>query len=190
MKHLQEFKRHLRPGKVYRRADLEQWSTAVDRHLAELVGEGTLEKLAGGLYYAPRESVYGKVPPMDEELVKAFLKNDHYVLLSPNDYNMLGVGTTQLYNTNVVYNYKRHGRFQLGKRVFHFVRKPNVPGKVTKEFLLVDLMNNLRHLAEDQELIIEKVNRKAKEMNPVKLRKLAKEFGTVATKKWAEKEFA
>ena len=56
----------------------------------------------------------------------------------------------QLYNARRVYNYKRHGDFKLGNRTFHFVRKPYVPNKLTEEFLLVDLINNLKRVAEDQ----------------------------------------
>ena len=37
MNKLQELKKHLKRGKVYRRADLSKWSTSVDRHLDELV---------------------------------------------------------------------------------------------------------------------------------------------------------
>ena len=36
----------LRPGRVYRREDLAGLSTAVDRHLRELVASGKLRKLA------------------------------------------------------------------------------------------------------------------------------------------------
>jgi hypothetical protein len=46
MEQLDLLKRKLIPGAVYRRADLQQWSKSVDRHLQELVKEGTLEKLS------------------------------------------------------------------------------------------------------------------------------------------------
>ena len=36
----------LRPGRVYRREDLAGLSTAVDRHLRELMASGKLRKLA------------------------------------------------------------------------------------------------------------------------------------------------
>jgi hypothetical protein len=60
VKQLDVLKKKLRPGEVYRRADLQEWSTSVDRHLHELVKDGTLEKLAGGLYYVPAQSTFGK----------------------------------------------------------------------------------------------------------------------------------
>jgi hypothetical protein len=114
-------KKKLRRGKVYRRADLQQWSKSVDRHLQELVKEGTLEKLSGGLYYVPEHSTFGNVPAEENDLVEGFLKDNHFLITSPNDYNALGVGTTQLYNTRRVYNHKRHGEFKLGNRSFQLV---------------------------------------------------------------------
>lgn len=183
MKQLEVLQRKLKQGEVYRRADLAQWSNAVDRHLQELVSSGTLEKLANGLYYVPKQSAFGKAPAEDKELVSAFLKDRHFVVTSPNDYNALGLGTTQLYNTRRVYNYKRHGDFKLGNRSFQFVRRPYVPEKVTREFLLVDLVNNLKDLAEDQSAVLEKVKEKVKSMDMKKLKYLATRFGTVKTRK-------
>lgn len=183
MTQLDTLKKHLKPGEVYRRADLQQWTTAVDRNLQQLVGEGTLEKLSGGLYYVPQTSVFGKTPANEHELVSAFLKDNRFVLTSPSDYNALGVGTTQLYNERRVYNQKRHGTYKLGNRTFRFVRKPYVPTKLTKEFLLIDLVNNLKHLEENQESILKNVKAKVGEMNPKVLKKLVQEFGTVGTKK-------
>lgn len=124
MNQLDKLKKNLKQGEIYRRADLQQWSTSVDRHLQQLVKDGTLQKLSGGLYYVPAQSKFGKVPAEEHALVEAFLKDSHFLLTSPNDYNALGVGTTQLYNTRRVYNHKRHGEFKLGNRSFQFVRKP------------------------------------------------------------------
>ncbi|MGZ3840029.1 MAG: hypothetical protein ACXVMS_12765 [Flavisolibacter sp.] len=183
MTQLDTLKKHLKPGAVYRRADLQQWTSAVDRNLQQLVGEGTLEKLSGGLYYVPQTSVFGKTPANEHELVSTFLKDNRFVLTSPSDYNALGVGTTQLYNERRVYNQKRHGTYKLGNRTFRFVRKPYVPTKLTKEFLLIDLVNNLKHLEENQESILKNVKDKVDEMNPKVLKKLVQEFGTVGTKK-------
>ena len=183
MEQLDVLKKELRPGAVYRRADLQQWSKAVDRHLQELVKDGTLEKLSGGLYYVPDHSTFGKVPAEEHELVEAFLKDSHFLVTSPSDYNALGVGTTQLYNTRFVYNHKRHGEFKLGNRSFQFVRKPYVPNKLTSEFLLVDLVNNLERLAEDQSVVLERVKEKALTMDQERLRKMADRFGKVRTRK-------
>lgn len=183
MSKLEEFKKHLRVGSVYRRADLEQWTTSVDRHLKALVAEGTLQKLSSGLYYCPEKSTYGTLPPDDVDLVKTFLKDDYFLLSTPNDYNKLGVGTTQLYNKRVVYNHKRHGEFKLGGKLFSFQRKPRFPKQATVEFLLVDLVNNLNSLAEDQEVVLKNVFVKVKELDQKRLKRSIKEYGTVKAKK-------
>lgn len=186
MNKLQELKKHLKRGKVYRRADLFKWSKSVDRHLDELVQEGTLQKLSQGLYYYPEVTVFGETPPEEEVLVRSFLKDKRFLVTSLNAYNSLGVGTTQLYNGKTVYNHKRHGDFNLGGMMFSFRVKPHFPNKVTPEFLLVDLLNNLDQLAEDSNEVVSKVRSKAKTMDVKKLKKSLREYGSVKAKKMLE----
>ncbi|HBO96661.1 MAG TPA: hypothetical protein DE315_08355 [Candidatus Omnitrophica bacterium] len=182
MNALEELKKHLRPGQVYRRVDLEQWSTAVDRHLKQLVEDGTLQKLSQGLYCYPQQASFGPVPPEDEKLVRAFLKSDDFLLTSPNLYNSLGVGTTQLYNKRVVYNHKRHGLFDLGGKEFDFRLKHKFPKALSEEFLLVDLLNNLSELAEDRENVLKNVKEKALKDPESKMRRAINAYAGERTK--------
>jgi len=175
--------RALRPGQVYRREDLAALSKAVDRHLQELVSAGRLIKLARGLYYAPRESAFGVVPPADEELVAAFLKDRDFLLFSPSAYNAAGLGTTQLYNRTWVYNRKRHGVFTLGSRQYDFRVKPRFPRRLSDEFLFVDALNNLGELAEDEAAVLARARQRAREMDGTKLKRALEQFGQVATRK-------
>ena len=175
--------RALRPGHVYRREDLAPLSTAVDRHLQELVSAGRLTKLARGLYYAPRESAFGVVPPADEELVAAFLKDRDFLLFSPSAYNAAGLGTTQLYNRTWVYNRKSHGVFTLGSRQYDFRVKRRFPRRLSDEFLFVDALNNLGELAEDQAAVLARARQRAREMDGTKLKRALEQFGLVATRK-------
>ncbi len=183
MSKLKELTKHLRRGEVYRRTDLEQWSNAVDRHIGELLEDGSLQRLAPGLYYYPKITAFGPTPPDEEKLVRSFLKDDAFLLTSPNAYNVLGVGTTQLYNKRVVYNHKRHGEFELGGRNFFFHVKPRFPKRLTPEFLLVDLVNNLGGLAEDPKEIMSKVREKVRSMDLKKLEQNVKAYGGVKAKK-------
>jgi hypothetical protein len=173
----------LKKGSVYRREDLLGDSNAVDRHLKQLVNAGVLEKLAQGLYYSPKSSTFGKLPPKDEDLVEAFLKDQNFLLLSPNSYNSLGMGTTQLYNKTVVYNHKRHGLFKLGNRSFDFRMKPSYPKKIDKEFLFVDLLNNLDSLGENRNDVLTNAERQLGTFEVSKLEKTVKIYGAVRTKK-------
>jgi hypothetical protein len=122
-----------------------------------LVSDGTLTKLAGGLYLYPKETVFGKAPAEDVKLVGVFLKDDRFLLASPNAYNSLGVGTTQPYDKTVVYNHKRHGDFLLGGRQFDFRMKLSFPRTLSREFLLVDLVSNLDRLAENKKELLARV---------------------------------
>jgi hypothetical protein len=190
MSKLGELTRHLKSGQAYRRADLARWSTSVDRHIKQLVENGVLRKLSGGLYVYPKETTFGPAPASDRDVVKAFLKDNQFLLASPNAYNNLGVGTTQLYDRTVVYNHKRHGQFQLGSRKFAFRMKPRFPKSLTKEFLLVDLVNNLDQLAEAKEEVLKRVAERAASSNTPRLRRAVRAYGNERTKKFFERALA
>lgn len=183
MSALNEFKRQLRPGQVYRRADLAQWSNAIDRHLKQLIKDGTLQRVYQGVYAYPKKTSFGKAAPEDCSLVKAFLKTDDFLLFSLNVYNALGVGTTQLYNEQIVYNRKRRGKFKLGNRTFNFRIKPYFPKELSKEFLLVDLVNNINRLAEDQDAVLGRVSQVVASMDVSTLKKEARRYVGAKAKK-------
>lgn len=105
------------------------------------------------------------------------------MLTSPNAYNALGVGATQLYNQTVVYNHKRHGRYQFGHREFDFRKKPHFPKVLSDEFLLVDLVNNIKRLAEDKDFLLANVLEKAASVDHRRLTGAVKRYGGVAAKK-------
>jgi hypothetical protein len=173
----------LQDGHVYRREDLARLSNAVDRHLNELVSRGVLKKLAQGLYYAPKQSRFGPLPPTDEQVVKGFLRDKDFLVFSPSSYNTVGLGTTQLYNSTLVYNHKRHGVFRLGNRLFDFRVKPRFPKKLSREFLYVDLLNNLGDLAEDRDAVLSQARTKLLSFNPSRLQEALDSYGNMATRK-------
>jgi len=189
MSALNELKRRLRPGQVYRRQDLARWSTSVDRHLRQLVDEGRLRKVSGGLYMAPRKTRFGLAPASMEKLVETFLKDDRFLMVSPGAYNGLGVGTTQLYNEPVIYNLKRHGRFELGGRVYDFRKKSSVPAKLTQEVLLVDLLQNLDRLAESKSEVLPRALSRARQMDQSRLRRAARDFGSARAARLVDQAF-
>lgn len=186
MKKLEELKTHLKPGQAYRRADLARWSTSVDRHIRQLVESGVLKKLSGGLYIFPKETAFGPAPASDKDIVSAFLRDHRFLLASPNAYNSLGVGTTQLYDRTVVYNHKRHGEFQLGGRKYAFRVKPRFPKSLTTEFLLVDLVNNLDQLAETKDEVLKRVMERAVAADKPRLHRAVREYGNERTKRLFE----
>lgn len=181
-----QLKRRLRPGQVYRRKDLARWSNAVDRHVRALVDEGRLEKVSAGVYMAPRKTRFGDAPAKPEKLVETFLKDDRFLMVSPNAYNGLGLGTTQLYNEPVVYNRKRHGRYKLDGRVYDFRLRPSVPARLTKEVLLVDLLHNLGRLPEDKSKILPRALERARTMDRVRLDRAVHDYGSARVRRLLE----
>jgi hypothetical protein len=62
--------------------------------------------------------------------------------------------------------------------------KPYCPSHVTPEFLLVDLVNNLKDLAEDHDRVLGEVRKKAASMDTRALSKKVKQYGSLATRKF------
>ena len=174
---------HMKSGVVYRRVALLPYSNNLDRDLNTLINQNKLKRPAPGLYYKPKPSRFGLLPPSDEALVRAFLKKP-FLMYSWSDYNTLGLGLTQLYNQVVVYNTERHEEMTLGNRKFAF-RRPNnsFPAQLTREFLLVDLLNNAKYLTEDVNCLESKIKTKLGEFDHTLLHQLAEQHGKVYTRK-------
>ena len=174
------------PGRVYRRQELVSFSNNLSRDLEKLVESKELVHAAPGLYYRPEMTRVGPMPASPEELVRAFLNDEDFLLTSLDDYNPLGLGLTQLYNETIVYNRKRHGRFVLDGRRFSFRRPRNFPGTLSKEFLFVDVLNNKDELLEDISRLETLLAAQAKELDIKKLLSTASSYGKVATRKFFE----
>ena len=176
----------MKRGRVYRRDELALHSGAIDRDLKTLVELGEVKKAGAGLYYRPRLSRFGQLPAEDYELVRSFLKDDDFLLISPNVYNGLGVGLTQVYNTIIVYNRRRHEHVMLDGRSFAFKRPRNYPWKLSKEYLFVDLLNNLDLLTEGTTSVKERIKERMSEMDCGTLLRMARRYGKVATRVFFE----
>jgi hypothetical protein len=182
-KTLNKLKAGLVPGRVYRRADLVPLSNNVDRHLAKLVEEGQLKKIAQGMYAVPKHTKFGEAPPNTESLLKSFLKDDHFVVYGLSQFNALGLGTTQLYNRLIVFNRKRVGEFTLGGRTYSFHRWREAPKQLTREFLVVELLNRIDELAEDRQQVLATLRHKLDEFDRRLLVLYSAKYGTLSAQK-------
>ena len=180
----------MKPGRVYRRKELNEYSNSVDRELAELSFKGAVKKLSAGLYVKPEQSRFGGLPPNDKELVRAFLNDNQFLLMSFNYYTSLGLGLTQLYNEILVYNRRRHGKVKLGSKKFVFKNIPEFPRKPSREFLLIDMLNNLKSLGEDSSEVLKRLKKKKDSFNMRKTSLMAKRYGKVRTKKIIKELYA
>lgn len=128
--------------KVIRTADLAPLGKNTPRKAAQLVKEGKLVRLRKGLFIRPVESRFGPVPPSEDELLRAFLKNTPYLVTGPERWNALGLGSTAVFAMPLVYNQKRSGTFDLGGKRFMLRRVP-FPSNPAPEWFAIDLFENL-----------------------------------------------
>jgi hypothetical protein len=173
----------LQSGRVYRREEMTTFSKAIDRDLKKLSDKGVLLKAGPGLYYKPKFSRFGLLPPKEKELVHSFLGDTHFLLFSWNDYNALNLGLSQVYNSYIVYNYKRYLEQELGGKLFHF-RRPSrgFPSKLSKEYLLVDLVDNINALEDPMEITL-RIRKQLGNFNTTQVLTLARRYGKERTKK-------
>ncbi len=175
--------RKMKPGRVYRRSALVHLSTAADRYLAMLVAENEVVKISTGLYCRPKKSKFGPVPPDEVSLVKALLNGDRFLIVSFNSYTQLGIGLTQLYCHSVVYNRKRSGEFRSGGKVLVFRRMRKFPQQLSKEYLLVDMLNNIDKLAEDEASLLRNLKKNKEKFDAKKVFLFSKKYGQPRTRK-------
>lgn len=187
VKRCYEILKSLSPGKLYSWDALKEYSSSPGRDLKRLLDKRLLKKVGPGLYLCPNKSRFGDLPATELQLVREFLKTDNFLMFSTNLYNTLGLGLTQLKNELVVYNHKRHETVLLSAREFHFKRPNNsFPNKLTKEFLLLDLMNNLKSVGEPETALKEKVAHSvySGEFDKELLLSLVNKYGKVGTRKF------
>lgn len=170
-------------GRVYRRGELAEFTGAVDRDLKKLVEAGEVRRLAGGLYCRPKRNALGAEPPENQELVRAFLKTDDFLLTSYNNFTDLGFGLTQVYGNYLVYNHRRSGDFRLGGKRFKFLVVPAYPEALSKEYLLVDLLNNLRKLPDDVAAALKNLKPRLDEFDRDKVSECLARYGNPAAKR-------
>ena len=175
----------LQQGKLYKLEQLAKLSNSVGRDVKKLVQNGKLQKVGPGMYYYAKKSRFGNTPPDEHAVIKEFLKNQNFLLLHNNWYNALGLGLTQLQNETLVYNTKRYEKVKLCGRTYNFKRPNNgFPKQATREFLLVDLVNNINTIGESSELVKNKISDHLSDFNKDELAKLSALYGKVGTKKF------
>jgi hypothetical protein len=175
---------HFEPGRVYRTKDLAPWGANTPRLAKRLTREGSLRRLAHGLYFAPLPSRFGPAPPEDRQILQAFLGDDHFVVTGPPRWNALGLGSTALFSATLVYNTKRSGTFSFGKRRFH-LRRVLFPTTTTPEWFVIDLLENHAMVGVSLDDLRKNLTRALRDgrFDVKGLRTMARRFGTKSTQR-------
>lgn len=168
----------LRTGTVYRTAHLGRWGANPTRLARRLEAEGRLRRLSQGLYYAPRTSRFGEVPPSDEALLDAFFDGSPWVVTGPPRWNALSLGSTQLFARPLVYNTKVSGLREAGGRPFEF-RRVAFPADPPAEWFVVDLARNAERVGLDRKELRDRLRDALREgrFSAERLQEMASRFG-------------
>ncbi|HEX3852933.1 MAG TPA: hypothetical protein VHW01_18350 [Polyangiaceae bacterium] len=168
------------PGRVYRTRELGTSNPA--RLAKSLVKHGKLQKLRNGLFAAPKPSKFGSVPPGDEALMHAYLGGDEFVFTGPEKWNALGLGTTAMFASTVVYNRKRTAEPVLSGRRFR-LRRVSFPQEATPEWFVVDLFENAPSVGASLDDLVKRLAAALRDTRfaPDKLKAVAAEYGTKKT---------
>jgi hypothetical protein len=169
----------LRAGRVYSTRDLAGWSQSPVRLAQRLVREGTLQRISRGIYYAPVASRFGPAPAPDEVILRAVLGGDPFLISGPPLWNALGLGSTAMFATTLVYTSRRGGQFVLGGRPF-LLQRARFPRHPSPEWFVVDLIGHHDMagvaLSELRQRLV--VTLRAGRWNTRKLGMMAKTYGT------------
>ena len=172
----------LEPGRVYRTRDLARWGTNASRLAGRLVQEGELVRLGQGLFAHPKRSRFGVVPPTDAEVMRGFLGDSPFVFTGPERWNALGLGTTEVFATPVVYNKKRSGTLRLGNRRYQ-LRRVAFPTNPPPEWFVVDLFEHAEQAGVSRDDLGRALRSRVADgtFDAGRLREMARTFGTKAT---------
>jgi len=173
----------LRPGGVYRTADLKGGDSNRTRWARRLVRQGRLRELRPGLYLAPKDSAWGSLPADGATLMKAFLKGGPFVFTGTMYWNALGLGSTSVSPEVLVYNTKRSGVFELSGRRFR-LRRVSFPRKPSPEWYAVDLLENYELSGVDLEVLEQGLARalRARTLHAKAMLQMAEDYGTLRTR--------
>lgn len=176
-------KPNLSPGKVYRTSHFRRYGQNPTRYVAKLVADGKLKRLQSGLYYVPRQSSFGEVPPTQADLLKARFEGQPFLVTGPSVWNTLGLGTTAIESLPLVYNKTVSGQRKLGPVRFEF-RRVRFPREPSAEFFIIDLLENRERAGLDLALA-ERALRRALatgRFDRSRLDEMAEKFGSLATR--------
>jgi hypothetical protein len=169
-------------GRTFRTEDLRRWSANPARLAKRLVRQGRLRQAARGLFYASVQGRFGQAPAAEDEVLRAFLRDDAFVITGPPKWNALGLGSTAMFAATLVYNRKRTGEFTFDGRRF-LLRRVLFPSEPPPEWFVVDLLQHHDTagvtLAELAARLVARIADGC--WNPDRLRELARRYGTKAT---------
>ncbi|MFN3021133.1 DUF6088 family protein [Chryseobacterium sp. TY3] len=122
---------------------------AIIKALNRMAVSGKIEKLAKGKFYKPEETVFGKLEPPKQQIVKDLLEENGKVvgyLTGLSIYNEQGL-TTQVSNTIQIGKNEIRPTFKRGRFTISFIKQKNTITKENIPFLqILDAINQIKKI--------------------------------------------
>ncbi len=117
--------------------------------------------------------------------MRAFLNGAAFVFTGPDLWNALGLGTTSMFATNLVYNTKRSGTFAFGGRRF-LLRRVAFPANPPPEWFVVDLLEHADQAGASRVDLVAALGRALARgaFDRKRLRKMGKLYSTRRRRPW------
>jgi hypothetical protein len=129
-------------GRIYRTAEFTTWTSNPSRLVDALEEKGILRRLAHGLFMMVERTKFGGFRrAQDDDLLRAFLGDDNFVVTGSDAWNALGLGAKAVLTAPFVYNHHRSGEATVDGRRFLF-RRCKFPKMASPEWYVIDLLEN------------------------------------------------
>jgi hypothetical protein len=164
-------------GYVWKRQIIDREYIASDHHKSEFRTFLWLVSGKDSAKYNSFKSVIGYLMHSYKTSAsnKAIIFNDETISENPNGGSGKGLFWNALAKLKKVAS--------IDGKTFEFKLKSSFPKNISREYLLVDLLNNLDNLAEDQTQAIAKLPNNVRSFNTAALMKATQQYGTGKTKR-------
>ena len=116
--------------------------------LSRMCKDGSITRIAKGIYCRPKASKFGTIPPSENEIVRSFTENDQGVVVGYSLYNAMKLTTQVPKRVSVYSSLIEEQHRQIGNIVLHQCNMKFDPEVCS----VVRMMDVLQHYMEIQEL--------------------------------------
>ena len=116
--------------------------------LSRMCKEGSITRIAKGIYCRPKVSKFGTIPPSENEIVRSFTQNEQGVVVGYSLYNALKLTTQVPKHVSVYSSLIEEQHRQIGNVVLHQCNMKFDPEVCS----VVHILDVLQHYGEIQEL--------------------------------------
>jgi len=159
---------NLEPGTIIKYSDLKNISTnsiALSKAIAKLIKENKLTRIKKGLFYVPKKTKFGYIPPsINEILKKELVKNGKTIgyITGVGLYNKLGL-TTQIPNIiEIGTNKRKQPKVINGKKIKYIKAYAKIKNTNIELLQILDAIKNIKKIPdsdinESYEILKEKI---------------------------------